>query len=220
MIEHDESEAGCEHEQQDQCPGADERDAQDQGVSADSIGTPGEAPENVICYLEDEDGNEIGFVVEEDGREIEKYYEGIDAEGYELVEDPPVPVHGAEPGAETEPEAELEPGSEVKKMIAAAAGRGGVKLRAGAQAMLKVAWNKVKPQVDKTRKAASQKAVQLKDKVVETDFSVTREDVQAAASKLNEIANKGAATVMEVKDAYDEIMDDYESEQGQGEADS
>lgn len=42
--------------------------------------------EDILYYIEDEDGNQIGFAIEEDGQEVEYYYEGIDGSEFETVE--------------------------------------------------------------------------------------------------------------------------------------
>ena len=35
--------------------------------------------DDILYYIEDEDGNEIGFALEEGGKEVEYYYEGFNA---------------------------------------------------------------------------------------------------------------------------------------------
>ena len=42
--------------------------------------------EDILYYIEDEDGNQVGFAVMEDGEEVEYFFDG-DADDYEIVED-------------------------------------------------------------------------------------------------------------------------------------
>ena len=42
--------------------------------------------EDIVYYIFDEDGNEIGFALDENGTETEYYYDGTDASEYETVE--------------------------------------------------------------------------------------------------------------------------------------
>ena len=43
--------------------------------------------DDILYYLVDEDDNEVGFVIEENGQEVECYYEGFDEGDYEVVEE-------------------------------------------------------------------------------------------------------------------------------------
>ena len=42
--------------------------------------------EDILYYIEDEDGNQVGFAVMEDGEEVEYFFDG-DADDYEIVGD-------------------------------------------------------------------------------------------------------------------------------------
>ncbi len=43
--------------------------------------------EDIAYYIEDEDGNELGFaIVDENGEEVEYYYDGVEASQYESVD--------------------------------------------------------------------------------------------------------------------------------------
>ena len=43
--------------------------------------------DDILYYLVDEDDNEVGFVIEEDGKEVECYYEGYEEDEFEIVEE-------------------------------------------------------------------------------------------------------------------------------------
>lgn len=192
--------------------------------------------DDILYYIMDEDDNEIGFALEEDGQEVEYYYEGFDANDYEVVEehiaDQPVTsgargasepeaanaVENAKVAVSAEPAEPAEHGYLYK--LAQIAGHEGNKARKKAGAQLGKAREKAEPIVDKARAKAEQgvdkatEAVEtggkkLQEKKDEYDLGITREDVTEATADLNAIAKEGAATAKELKETYDDIMDSF-----------
>lgn len=172
--------------------------------------------EDILYYIVDEDDNEIGFALEEDGQEVEYYYEGFDGDDYEAAE---------EPAAEPEPEpVQLEPQKAADygrlHKMAAIAGFTGNKARTKAEEKLGKVRSKAEEGVDKVRSKAEDgvdkatEAVEaggkkLKAKKDEVDLGITREGVAETTADLNAIAKEGAETAKELKEAYDEIMDSF-----------
>ena len=176
--------------------------------------------DDILYYIEDEDGTEIGFAIEEDGAEIEYYYEGFEADEYETVEElvviaeePQLAPAKAEP-APAEPVADDEPVEHgyLYKM-AAIAGHQGNKTRKKAEEKLDVARGKaekvVTEQAGKAKKAASEQASKAKAKADDIDLGITREGVTEMTTDLNAIAKEGAETAKELKEAYDDIMENF-----------
>ena len=134
--------------------------------------------DDILYYIMDEDDNEIGFALEEDGQEVEYYYEGFDANDYEVVEehvaDQPVTssakgvvepkadsaVVDAEPAGTAKPAASAKPAEPVEHgylyKLAQIAGHEGNKARKKAGAQLGKAREKAEPIVDKARAKAEQ----------------------------------------------------------------
>ena len=159
--------------------------------------------DDILYYLVDEDDNEIGFVIEEDGVEVECYYEGYDGDEYEfVVEDAPEPA--CEPYV---PEKASEHGY-LHKLAAIASHEGG-KARDKAEVKLDQVRGKAEVQVDKAKKAATDAAGKAKAKADENDLNISREGVKEATADLNAIAKEGAETAKELKEAYDDIMDNF-----------
>ena len=175
--------------------------------------------EDIDHYLFDKDGNEIGFVIIEDGVEVECYYQDDDGE-IELVDgDEPQeePARTAEAGPEPEPEPE-EHGYLYK--MAQILGHEGNKARKKAQPHVENARDKAaeglgkvrskaEVGVDKATEAVEESGKKLKEKSSEYDLGITREGVSEATADLNAIAKEGAATAKELKEAYDDIMDSF-----------
>lgn len=147
------------------------------------------AEDDILYYLVDEDGNEVGFVIEEDGHEVECYYEA------EAEAEPYVPEKAADHG--------------YLHKIASIAGHEGGKARKKAEVQLDKVRDKAEVHVDKAKKTASEQKSKAKSKADELDISITREDVSEATSNLNAIAKEGAETAKELKEAYDDIMDSF-----------
>lgn len=173
--------------------------------------------DDILYYIEDEDGTEIGFALMEDGAEVEYYYEGYEADEYEVVEvlevEEPAPAAKPEPQAAAKPEpapAKEEPVEHgyLYKM-ASIAGHQGNKTRKKAEATLDVARGKAEKQYDKAKKVATEQAHAAKEKADEMDLGITRENVADATADLNAIAREGAETAKEFKEAYDDIMENF-----------
>ena len=179
--------------------------------------------DDILYYLEDEEGTEIGFAIEEDGVEVEYYYEGFDADEYELVEE----VVYFEDDDEPEPEPESEPEEPAEPVehgylykMAAIVGHEGNKKRKVAEEKLDVARGKAEKHYDKAKqvatekaskakKAATEKAGEAKSKADEMDLGITREGIEETTADLNAIAKEGAAAAKELKEAYDDIMENF-----------
>lgn len=160
--------------------------------------------EDVLYYLEDEEGTEVGFVIEEDGEEIECYYEGFESSMFEEAEELSAEARTAEPYV---PEKATEHGYLHK--IASIAGHEGNKARKKAEGKLDKVRGKAEVHVDKAKKTATEQATKAKAKADEMDLGITREGVAEATSDLNAIAKEGAETAKELKEAYDDIMDSF-----------
>ena len=154
--------------------------------------------DDILYYLVDEDDNEVGFVIEEDGVEVECYYEDFDGDEYELVDDAPEPYV---------PEKAADHGY-LHKLAAIASHEGG-KARSKAEEQLEKVRGKAEVQVDKAKVAATEAAGKAKAKAEENDLGITREGLQETTANLNAIAKEGAETAKELKEAYDDIMDNF-----------
>lgn len=174
--------------------------------------------DDILYYLVDEDDVEVGFVIEEDGEEVECYYEEFDGVEFELV-DEVIEATGDETietangdvevidATNYEDEEDEEHGYLYK--IATIAGHEGNKARKKAEKKLDVVRGKAAVQAKKATKAASAKAKEAKSKADEMDLGITREDVSEMTSDLNALAKEGAATAKELKETYDDIMDNF-----------
>ncbi len=190
--------------------------------------------DEILYYIVDEDDNEIGFALEEDGQEVEYYYEGFDGGDYELVEvvEPPAEQAAKEAPAPKEPlEARKAEDVGYLQKIAAIAGHSGNKARKRAEEGLgvvrgkaeegfgtvrdkaEVGIDKVRTKaeigVDKATEAVESGGKKLKDKTSDMDLGITREGVAETTADLNAIAKEGAETARELKEAYDDIMDSF-----------
>lgn len=146
--------------------------------------------EDVAYYIEDEDGNEIGFALTEpDGTETEYYYEGIDADAYvEAPDDSPSAPASAKSKS-------MQPlvrraGEEVGKLS--------VKAGAGAAQAATAAKNTV-------RKIKDGKG---KDPEEDEDlgFGLTSSQVKKAAGDFTSLAKEGAQAAAELRGVYDDIF--------------
>ena len=166
--------------------------------------------DDILYYIEDEDGTEIGFAIEEDGEEVEYYYEGFDADEYEVVSEvvAEVPVAAADKPAAAKRESKPKDPGYLQK-LAAIAGHEGNKARKQAEEKLDVARGKAEEQYGKAKKAATEKAGEAKAKAGEMDLGITREGIKETTEDLNVIAKEGAETVKELKEAYDDIMENF-----------
>ena len=207
--------------------------------------------EDILYYIEDEDGNQVGFAVMEDGEEVEYFFDG-DADDYEIVEDDEddevlelefseediiyrivdendVEIGFAimEDGEEVEyyyeeievedvPESKPEPEPEPEPVehgylykMASIAGHTADKTRKKAEVKIDKVRGVAEKQVDKATEAVEAGSKKLKEKREESDLGITREDIAETTADLNVIAKEGAATAKELKEAYDEIMNDF-----------
>ena len=164
--------------------------------------------DDILYYIEDEEGTEIGFALEEDGKEVEYYYEGFNADDYEVVSEPePKAEPAPAPVKPAEPEEPKEHGYLYK--LAAIAGHEGNKTRKKAGEKLDVARSKAEEHLGKAKNVATEQAGKAKAKKDELDLGITREDVSEMTSDLNAIAKEGAETAKELKEAYDDIMENF-----------
>ena len=152
--------------------------------------------EDIVYRIVDENDVEIGFAVMEDGEEVEYYYEEVE------VED--VPESKPEPEPEPEP---VEHGYLYK--MASIAGHTADKTRKKAEVKIDKVRGVAEKQVDKATEAVEAGSKKLKEKREESDLGITREDIAETTADLNVIAKEGAATAKELKEAYDEIMNDF-----------
>jgi len=152
--------------------------------------------EDIIYRIVDENEVEIGFAIMEDGEEVEYYYEEVE------VEDIP------EPDPEPEPEPEPVEHGYLYKM-ASIAGHTADKTRKKAEVKINKVRGVTEKQIDKATDAIEAGSKKLKEKKDESDLGITREDIAETTADLNVIAKEGAATAKELKEAYDEIMNDF-----------
>ena len=207
--------------------------------------------EDILYYIEDEDGNQVGFAVMEDGEEVEYFFDG-DADDYEIVEDDEddevlelefseediiyrivdendveigfavmedgdgeeVEYYYEEFEVEGIPESEPEPEPEPKEhgylyKMASIAGHTADKTRKKAEVKIDKVRGVTEKQIDKATDAIEAGSKKLKEKKDESDLGITREDIAETTADLNVIAKEGAATAKELKEAYDEIMNDF-----------
>lgn len=169
--------------------------------------------DDILYYIEDEDGTEIGFALEEDGAEVEYYYEGFDAADYETVgavgeaAGEAAPAKKPEPAAKAEDDEPKERGYLYK--MATIVGHEGNKARGKAEEKLDVVRGKAEEQYGKAKKTATEQAGKAKAKADDAGLGITREEVSEMTSDLNAIAKEGAETAKELKEAYDDIMDNF-----------
>ena len=159
--------------------------------------------DDILYYIEDEDGVEIGFALEEDGSEVEYYYEGFDAEDYEVVSEP----EPSEPAVAAASEEPVEHGYLYK--MASIVGHEGNKKRKVAEEKLDVVRGKAEVGFSKAKDVATEQAGKAKAKKDELGIGISREDVTEMTTDLNAIAKEGAETAKELKEAYNDIMENF-----------
>lgn len=157
--------------------------------------------DDILYYLVDEEGNEVGFVIEEDGAEVECYYEGFEDIEFEVIEETAANPSEADDGKE-------EPGYLYK--LASIAGHEGGKAREKAEKSLDKMRGKAEVQAKKAKEAATEQAKKAKSKADEFDLGITREGVTEMTQDLNAVAKEGLDTARELKEAYDDIMGTFD----------
>ena len=185
--------------------------------------------DDILYFLEDEEGTEIGFAIEEDGKEVEYFYEGFDADDYEFVSEPgPESASKPQPESVSKPKptaAEKKPkptpakeAAETKDhgylyKLAVIAGHEGNKTRKKAGEKLDVARDVAGDKLGKAKEVATEQAGKAKAKAKETadeaGISFSKEDVAETTADLNALAREGAETAKELKEAYDDIMESF-----------
>lgn len=150
---------------------------------------------DILYYLVDEDDVEVGFVIEEDGKEVECYYPEFSDIEFTIAEDQTAADKARAAQAALADKEDKEEPSYLMKM-ATIAGHEGNKVR-----------QKAGKQLDQVRDKATTQAKKAKEKADELDLGLSREDVSEITSSLNDLAKEGAATAKELKEAYDDIMD-------------
>ena len=167
--------------------------------------------DDILYYIEDEDGTEIGFALEEDGFEVEYYYEGFDADDYETVSESESVASSEKPeaanAAAAAPEEPVEHGYLYK--MASIVGHEGNKKRKVAEEKLDVVRGKAEVGISKAKDVATEQAGKAKAKKDELDLGISREDVTEMTTDLNAIAKEGAETAKELKEAYNDIMENF-----------
>lgn len=166
--------------------------------------------EDILYYLVDEDDTEVGFVIEENGKEVEYYYEGYDEFEFEVVEEAPnEELSKHDPKSDTNSDEDEEEHGYLYKM-ATIAGHEGNKVRQKAEKKLDKARGKAEVQAKKAKEAATEQAKKAKEKAEDIDLGITREDVAEMTSDLNAVAREGLDTARELKEAYDDIMGTFD----------
>lgn len=167
--------------------------------------------DDILYYLVDEDEVEVGFVIEEDGQEVECYYEEFAEMAFEVIDEDEKSSGSkdAKGTAQASAQAKARPQAKSAKdetpenpsylyKMATIAGHEGNKARKKAEKAL-----------DGVREKTTEQAKKAKAKADELDLGITRDDVSQMTSDLNEIAREGAATAKELKETYDDIMDSF-----------
>lgn len=165
--------------------------------------------DDIAYYLVDENDNEVGFVIIEDGKEVECYYEEYEELAFE-----PADKQDSKTDAKTktnhqeddEDEDDSEEHGYIYK-IASIASHEGNKARKKAEKKLGVVRGKAEVQVEKATKAVTAKTKEAKKKADEFNPGITREDISEMTKDLNAIAKEGVATAKDLKETYDDIMD-------------
>ena len=177
---------------------------------------------DILYYLIDEDDVEVGFVVEEDGREVEYYYEEFINEEFEIIEAIESPAEQSADNDKTSTSPAPAKASDYGYLhkLASIAGHEGSKARDKVEDKLETIRDKTEIHADKARQIARDKAddakriatsktKQVKSKADDAELGITRESVTEATADLNAIAKEGAETAKELKEAYDDIMETF-----------
>ncbi len=152
--------------------------------------------DDIAYYIEDEEGNELGFaIVDENGEEVEYYYDGVEASQYESADSAVNEQSGDPDDAESElvaqassaPKHQTAPkAKEVKEeSLAYLAGNAAGKMKV-----------KAKTVPDK-----------LEQKKNDAKNSHAKEELKEAASDLNTLYHAGKEVGDELKAAYDDIAE-------------
>ena len=152
--------------------------------------------DDIAYYIEDEEGNELGFaIVDENGEEVEYYYDGVEASQYESADSAVNEQSGDPDDAESEPVAQASSAprrqtapkaKEVKEeSLAYLAGNAAGKMKV-----------KAKTVPDK-----------LEQKKNDAKNSHAKEELKEAASDLNTLYHAGKEVGDELKAAYDDIAE-------------
>ena len=195
--------------------------------------------DDIVCYLVDECGNEVGFVVVEDGREVECYYEEGDWQVVDTPAQSPAPVHEEEAldGAQARGSMDVlkalaERGGEKAMEVAgpkidAARDKAGEALevarekagdalndaRGKAADALDDARGKAGERLEQAKQAAKQQAEKAQEKaqekMKEVESGFTREGVQEAGAKLNAFARESAEFASELRQTYVDIRESF-----------
>ena len=171
--------------------------------------------EDILYYIADEDDNEIGFAILENGEEVGYYYDGSSADDFQVVEvAASAPAASADakdkkPASKTPEKAEEPKERGYLSKMASIAGFHGNKARKKAEVELGKVRGVAEKQVDKAAVAVEEGSKKLKAKKEETDLGITREDIAETTADLNVLAKEGAETAKELKAAYDDIMDSF-----------
>ena len=168
------------------------------------------AEDDILYRIVDENDVEIGFVLMEDGEEVEYYYDQPEEEDAPGADGAASTTAAKDPVAADEPPEPQEPENHgyLYKM-ASIAGHKGNKARKKAEVQLDKVRDRAEVQVDKASAAIEEGGKKLKAKKDETDLGITREDIAETTADLNAIAKEGAETAKELKEAYDDIMDSF-----------
>jgi len=153
-----------------------------------------------------EDDNEIGFALIEDGKEVEYYYEGFEAEDYEPAPEQPKQMQAEKGETTAKPQEEPKEKSYLGK-LATIAGAEANKMRSKAEVKAEDLRGKAEKQVNKATSTAKEKAKELKGRADEE--GINRESVSETTADLNQIARDGAEVAAELKGAYDDLMDSF-----------
>ena len=191
--------------------------------------------DDIVCYLVDEGGTEVGFVVVEDGHEVECYYEEGDWQVVGMEGEPPIPA------SEDEGPDDAQAHSSLDRFVAIA-GRGGEKamevagpkidaardkagealevargkaevvlddVRGKAANALDDARDKAGERLEQAKQTAKQQAAKVQAKMKEAESGITRESVREAGANLNAFARESAEFAGELRQAYVDIRENF-----------
>ena len=173
------------------------------------------AEEDILYYIVDDEDNEIGFAILENGEEVEYYYDGSSADDFQVVEVAAATSAATADAKDKKPTSKAPEKVEEPKergylsKMASIAGFHGNKARKKAEVELGKVRGVAEKQVDKAAVAVEEGSKKLKAKKEETDLGITREDIAETTADLNVLAKEGAETAKELKAAYDDIMDSF-----------
>ena len=164
---------------------------------------------DIVAYLEDEYGAEIGFVVVEDGEEVEYYYAEEDGVEYVSADD------GEPEAADDEELYELEfSEDDVVAYLEDEYGAeiGFVIVEDGEEVEYYYAAEDDAEREDSEKPAARKESERDDD----CDLGITREGIAATTADLNAVFKEGVATGVELKDAISDITGVFSDIAGKG----